>query len=75
MKNFRVVRISTLNGDATIYRDFLSEKRAWDTCHELEQIEIRKTFREFWYAATNVDDFRLMARTFYNYRKQFVIVP
>lgn len=73
MKNFRVVRIDAITGQAVLLYDFVSEDFAWLKCNHLERLEIEKPFRYSWFAVTNMDDWRNLARMFLDYRKELVI--
>lgn len=73
MKNFRVIRIDAINGQARLLYDFLTENDAWKKAHHLERLEAEQPYRRAWYAATNQDDYKALAREFYSYRKMFAI--
>lgn len=73
MRNFRVVRIDAINGEARLLYDFLREDDAWEKAEHLERLEIEHPYRRAWYAATNRDDYRTVATEFLKYRKMFAI--
>lgn len=73
MRNFRVIRIDAITGQARLLYDFVSEDFAWKKVDHLERLESEKSFRRAWFAVTNINDWRTLARTFYDYRKELVI--
>lgn len=73
MRNFRVIRIDAINGQASLLYDFVSEEFAWKKVNHLERLEIEKPFRYSWFAVTNIGNWQELARTFLDYRKQLFI--
>lgn len=73
MRNFRVVRVDAITGQAVLLHDFVTENYAWRISTRLEELESKKATRYSWFVVTNMDDWKRLAKQFLDYRKDLIL--
>lgn len=73
MSNFKVLVVNAKDGKEELYAGHLREEAAWEISLKLEEKEILKPEREYWFCVTNIEKWHGYGKKFLAYRKTLTI--